>query len=87
GITHSSTGKIYIDSVLKETGDLDAGYVYRFIIGAQNYDGGLNHCFDGKIDEFRTSDIERNQDWISTEYNNQNDPASFMSFGPEETGP
>jgi hypothetical protein len=85
GITHSSNGKIYLDGVLKETGDLDAGYTYRFIIGAQNYDGGLNHCFDGKIDEFRTSDIERDQGWISTEYNNQIDPSTFLSFGPEET--
>jgi hypothetical protein len=87
GITHSSTGKIYLDGVLKATGDLDAGYTYRFIIGAQNFDGGLNHCFDGKIDEFRTSNMERNQSWISTEFNNQNDPLSFLSFGLEESAP
>ena len=41
--------------------------------------------YEGDIDEVRISSISRNQQWISTEYNNQNDPSSFLSFGPEET--
>lgn len=42
---------------------------------------------DMMIDEIRWSKIARSSEWISTEYNNQNDPLNFISFGPEETGP
>jgi hypothetical protein len=41
--------------------------------------------YDGAMDEVRISKVCRSTDWISTEYNNQNDPSSFLSFGPEET--
>ena len=41
--------------------------------------------YNGVIDELRISKICRSSSWISTEYNNQNDPLSFLSFGPEET--
>jgi hypothetical protein len=43
--------------------------------------------FDGIIDEVRVSNIARSSDWISTEYNNQNDISSFLSFGIEESIP
>jgi len=43
--------------------------------------------FHGTIDEVRISDIVRAPSWILTEYNNQNNPSSFLSVGPEETGP
>jgi len=43
--------------------------------------------FNGTIDEVRISNKIINAEWISTEYNNQNNPSSFLSFGPEETGP
>jgi len=42
---------------------------------------------NGVIDEFRCSNIARSPEWISTEYNNQNDPFSFLSFGLEESAP
>jgi len=52
------------------------------------YGGNLmEKPFDGIIDEVRISDITRNSDWILTGYNNQNDPVSFFSLGPEEKGP
>jgi YD repeat-containing protein len=35
----------------------------------------------GNIDEFRVSTIVRSGDWIATEYNNQNGPSAFCSFG------
>jgi len=53
-------------------------------IGAQINSG---HFHMGYLDEYRLSDVVRSDSWISTEYNNQNDPSSFLSFGPEETGP
>jgi hypothetical protein len=54
-------------------------------IGRSNSD--LFTYFCGLIDEVRISNIGRNSSWISTEYNNHNDPLSFLSFGPEETPP
>jgi len=43
--------------------------------------------WDGIIDETRFSNTVRSDAWISTSYNNQNDPSSFMSFDPEEPAP
>ncbi|MCD4761181.1 LamG domain-containing protein, partial [bacterium] len=37
--------------------------------------------FDGYIDEVHLSSVPRSVDWISTEYNNQNSPATFYSLG------
>ena len=49
---------------------------------------GINRCYyDGILDEFRLSNIARSSDWVLTSYNNQNNPSSFLSLGPEETGP
>ena len=49
--------------------------------------GETAYTIDGKIDEFRISNIVRSDGWILTGYNNQNDPSSFFSVGPEETSP
>jgi len=46
--------------------------------------GADNRYFDGKIDEARISNVARSSDWISTEYNNQYDPASFYTKGIKE---
>lgn len=46
-----------------------------------------NYFTPGTIDEIRISNIARTSEWITTEYNNQNDPSSFLSFGPEESNP
>ena len=48
---------------------------------------GRTDFFNGIIDEVRISNSITSFDWVSTEYNNQNDPSSFLSFGPKETGP
>jgi hypothetical protein len=42
--------------------------------------------FQGIIDEIKISNIYRDSSWIITEYNNQNDPTKFLTFGPEEGG-
>lgn len=39
--------------------------------------------FDGTIDEVRISDVARSTDWISTEFNNQNAPAAFITEIPD----
>ncbi len=51
-------------------------------------DRSIEECFwDGPLDEIRISDIPLSTSWIATEYANQNNPASFLSFGSEEQHP
>ncbi|EMR75538.1 protein of unknown function (DUF2341) [Thermoplasmatales archaeon SCGC AB-540-F20] len=45
------------------------------------------YFYDGSMDEVRISKICRSSSWIKTEFENQNNPSSFLSFGPEEIGP
>jgi hypothetical protein len=54
-----------------------------FCIGSTSNHG--SDKINGYIDEVRISNINQNQDWILTEYCNQNSPSSFLSFGLEET--
>jgi len=39
----------------------------------------------GTLDELRVSGVERNESWIKTKYNNQNNSNTFYSVGDEET--
>lgn len=48
--------------------------------GTLSYDSVTN----GKIDEFRVARAERGINWITTDYNNQNTPGDFVSWGNEE---
>ncbi|MBN1861979.1 MAG: DUF2341 domain-containing protein [Candidatus Thermoplasmatota archaeon] len=43
--------------------------------------------WDGLLDEVRIIDTPLSTAWIQTEYANQNNPAEFISVGPEEPGP
>jgi len=43
--------------------------------------------FKGLMDEVRASRIARSNEWINTEYANQNDPSSFYTIGPEVNYP
>ena len=40
--------------------------------------------FNGRIDEFRISNITRSAGWIMTEYNNQSTPGAFTGFSSTE---
>ncbi|MGV8161785.1 MAG: MopE-related protein, partial [Candidatus Nanoarchaeia archaeon] len=42
-------------------------------------------AFLGSLDEIRVSDVARSDAYIATTYNNQNNPAGFVSFGEEES--
>jgi regulation of enolase protein 1 (concanavalin A-like superfamily) len=46
----------------------------------------LSYFENGKIDEFRVSNIARSGGWITAEYNNQNSPSSFYSVGSADSG-
>jgi hypothetical protein len=51
-----------------------------------NWRFGMNtsgdHQYNGVMDEARISNTVRSADWIKTEYNNQNSPATFYTVGP-----
>lgn len=49
-----------------------------FRLGANNTPGDY---FDGLMDEIRIRDSALSDDWIATEYANQNDPATFVTEG------
>ena len=51
-------------------------------IGSREY-AGFESYLDGKIDEVRISNSARSAGWILTEYNNQNNPAGFITIGTE----
>lgn len=46
---------------------------------------GTDFLFDGKIEEFRLSDVDRGVNWITTEYNMMNDNGTFWTVGAEQT--
>jgi hypothetical protein len=48
--------------------------------GTYGNDNGLT----GTIDELRIANVKRDQNWITTEFNNQSAPSSFYTLGPEE---
>ncbi len=63
-------------------------------IGASLADYGVEGAddrqfFHGILDEIRLSNVERSAGWISTSYNNQNNPSGFYTAGSLElsTGP
>ncbi len=39
---------------------------------------------NGRLDEVRISNIARSANWITTEYQNQNNPSTFLSFGQQQ---
>jgi hypothetical protein len=57
--------------------------VQDLYIGMHYNRGYFLDPFGGVIDEVRVSNITRSAGWISTEYNNQSNPASFYSVGNE----
>ncbi|MFC1587853.1 DUF2341 domain-containing protein, partial [Planctomycetota bacterium] len=51
----------------------------RCFIGKQG-----SETINGRMDEFRVSNIVRSKDWIKTSYNNQSSPETFYTMTPEE---
>jgi hypothetical protein len=45
--------------------------------------GASERYFDGMIDEVRVSSVVRSDDWIATEYNNQNSPGTFYNVSAQ----
>lgn len=45
--------------------------------------GAVTNTFNGWLDEIHISNVVRNADWITTEYNNQSSPGTFYTIGAE----
>jgi hypothetical protein len=58
----------------------------QYYIGSRSPERGKDSTLNGCLDEFRISKVRRSDAWISTSYNTMNDPSSFFSVGPEESG-
>jgi len=70
--------------------DLSSSSQYLARIGRAGVGGGsyMPNSAHIYLDEVRVSKNKARSDtWISTSYNNQNDPTDFLSFEPEEFGP
>ncbi|TFF93637.1 DUF2341 domain-containing protein, partial [Candidatus Thorarchaeota archaeon] len=77
----------YLDGnmILNVTHDGDTIYDSVEVFTLGNTDLTNSRYFDGVIDEARLTQSVRAQSWISTEYNNMNDPSTFYSVGSEST--
>ena len=80
--TSTNTADVYVDGNYQHTHTGTFDTPEYMVIGCDDYH---DVCYTkGTFDEVRTSKIARSSAWISTEYNNQNDPDSFMTFGEQE---
>lgn len=90
-----STNQIryYQDGILRDSlshgQSLRYATPWEFIMGAGHiHEGsGLNYWVDCSIDEVWIADTDLTAGWISTVFENQNNPTNFLSFGPEEPHP
>ncbi|HWR63534.1 MAG TPA: DUF2341 domain-containing protein [Candidatus Thermoplasmatota archaeon] len=93
----ANVGCLYINGVLQGTvGPCHSTVLWYhqpwdFLIGASRQSTGSskipNYFQNCVVDEVHVLNMVKTNGWIATEYNNQNDPATFMSFGVEESGP
>jgi biopolymer transport protein ExbB len=89
GVSGTPTAELWLDggSLGTNTGVADAS------TARNNWDTGLRvgspgnvgsgRLFDGQVDEVRISNVVRSDDWIDTEFRNQDNPSNFYSLGPE----
>lgn len=83
--------KAFIDGTAQtitqvQSGDGSAGFIgdttpFKFYICAQSPLTAFFAC--DYVDEVRLSKVARSVDWISTLFNNQNSPSTFMTIGSE----
>jgi len=52
--------------------------------GIVRHVSGIADPFNGHIDEFRISHVQRSDSWIQTTWNNMSDPGAFAAAGAEE---
>ena len=55
------------------------------LLGAKTNNSAPAQFFDGILDELRISNVARKDNWIATEYNNENSPATFYRRNASES--
>lgn len=82
GTYDGTTISVYLNGVLQSSTTASPA-----LITGRNYTFGNNLDGDGplngSLDEVRVSSSARSADWITTEYNNQSNVATFVTFGSE----
>ena len=76
-----TTSNIYIDGVLAGSSTVAPQTLTPTVGNIGRYDNG--EYIRASLDEPRFSMSPKSSGWIQTEYNNQNDPAGFISTGTE----
>jgi hypothetical protein len=79
--------RIYLNGTQRGTACPKTGTIILNNDGFAIGDRGMasaNNFFDGLIDEVHVSNTALSADWIMAEYNNQYDPTTFYTVGPEQ---
>ncbi len=84
-VRSGSTVNVYVDGVFFNSGTHSDTLGVPIELWIANSGDTRTEYWSGKLDEVRYSETARDVDLIKTEFNNQSDPSSFMSFGSEET--
>ncbi len=81
----SPSQKIYLNGTLLTSGGgtAEMSGIDSFYLGIYNHESGL--CYNGMMDEFRVSNVERSADWIKASYMNQGSNGVFNTYGRVET--
>ncbi|MFX0151342.1 MAG: DUF2341 domain-containing protein, partial [Candidatus Hodarchaeota archaeon] len=87
GVADSANGelRLYVDGVLEATDVYDGSSVTSttpLYIG-RNPGAAADQAWSGLLDECRVSNNIHSENWILTEYNNQNDTTNFYSLSSE----
>lgn len=78
-----TTSRLYIDGIERASSTVAPQTAMPDECNIGRYNDG--EYIDAVIDEPRFSTSTKTAGWILTEYNNQNDPDSFISLGPESS--
>ena len=81
------TDKVYVDGSLQTltTGARSASGMGNFSNSSLYFMSRAASALNaaGTLDEVRLSTVERNTSWVTTEYNNQSSPGTFITMGSE----
>ena len=85
GVTHTASGKLYLDGAEVDTGSINGDWGWYFAIGAAGYRDTPPYAypFAGIIDEVRVSSIARTLTW--TKATKESSWDDLIAFGSEES--